>query len=212
MVVRLKSGRGPRGLVVQPNGKPAVGAHIVFAAAREQFSLGDNGELNSYGLKEWVQTTDAAGKFSFKPRTDGALLFVEHRSGWAGVDAEDFTRERTIDLQPWAVMSGRLVTTNGTPVANEKMALTMDLAGEAPYVNIQERPRTDANGRFIFQRVPPGKLQLHRLVPAGPNSHSYQLQTPVYNKPGASNHIGNVILDSPPPPPVLKEFLKKLGL
>jgi hypothetical protein len=49
-------------------------------------------------------------------------------------------------------------------------------------------------------------------VPSGVNSFMYQLQTPVFNKPGASNHLGNVVLDSPPPPPVLKEFLKKLGL
>jgi protocatechuate 3,4-dioxygenase beta subunit len=212
MVVRLKSGRGPRGIILQPSGKPAVGAHVVFGAAREQYSLGDDGKLSAYGRDEWVQTTDSSGRFSFKPRNDGRLVFVEHASGWMQVEAEDFSRERTIDLQPWAVMSGRLVTTNGTPVANEKMALSMDHSGELPFVNIQERPRTDANGNFIFRRVPPGKLQLHRLVPSGPSSHSYQLQTPVYNKPGASNYIGNVILDTPPPPPVLKEFLKKLGL
>jgi hypothetical protein len=212
MVVRLKTGRGPRGIILQPTGKPAVGAHVIFGAEREQYSLDDDGKLNAYGRGEWLVTTDTTGRFSFRPRSDGQLVFVEHTSGWAEVDAGDFSRERTIELQPWAVMSGRLVTTNGTPAANEKMALTMGHAGERPFVNIQERPRTDANGRFIFKRVPPGKLQLHRLVPSGPNSATFQLQTPVYNKPGASNYIGNVILDTPPPPPVLKEFLKKLGL
>jgi len=210
--VRLKSGRGPRGTVLQPNGKPAIGAHAVFGAEREQFSLNSDGSLNAYGEKAWLTTADGSGEFSFKPRNNGQTIFIEHASGWAEVDAENFTRERTIELEPWAIMTGRLVTTNGIPVANEKMALSMDHDSGVPYVNIQERPKTDAQGRFIFKRVPPGKLQLHRLVPSGANSHMYQLQTPVFNKPGASNDIGNVILDSPPPPPVLKEFLKKLGL
>jgi len=97
------------------------------------------------------------------------------------------------------------------------MALQMDHDWSlgTPFVNIQERPVTDANGKFVFRRVPPGKLQLHRLVPMGPSGGSgasYQLQTPVYSKPGASNDLGNVIIDSPPPPGALKEFLKKLGL
>jgi hypothetical protein len=133
------------------------------------------------------------------------------------VPAEDWTRERSIELESWAIMSGRLVRSNGVAVAGERMALQMDRDWNlgTPFVNIQERPVTDANGRFMFRRVPPGKLTLHRLVPMGPSGgsgSSYQLQTPVYSKPGASNDLGNVIIDSPPPPPALKEFLKKLGL
>jgi uncharacterized GH25 family protein len=214
MIVRLKTGRGPRGVVLRQDGKPAVGAHVVFGADREQFSLNADGTLNAYRNKELLQTTGADGKFAFKPRNNGKMLFIEHSTGWAEVEAEDFTRERTIELQPWAVITGKLVTTNGAPVPNEKMALQMDHDWQLaePFVNIQERPTTDAQGRFIFKRVPPGKLQLNRLVPSGPSSHTYKLQTPVFNKPGASNDIGNVILDSPPPPPALKEFLKKLGL
>jgi len=217
MTVRLATGRGPRGIVLRPDGKPAAGANVVLGADREQFSLGRDGVLNAYGRKEWLVTTTADGKFSFKPRTGAQTIFIAHTSGWAEVPAEDLTRERAIELEPWATMSGRLVRSNGVAVAGERMALQMehDWSVGTPFVNIQERPITDANGRFVFLRVPPGKLQLHRLVPSGavPSSGwTYQLQTPVYSKPGASNDLGNVIIDSPPPPPALKEFLKKLGL
>jgi hypothetical protein len=220
MVVRLEPGRGPRGIVLQPNGKPATGANVIFGGDREQFSLGRDGVLSAYGRRdewEWLVTTAADGKFSFKPRSNGRALFVAHASGWAEAPAEDFTRERSLELEPWAIMSGRLVGSNGVAVAGEKMALQMDhdWSVGTPFVNIQERPITDANGRFIFRYVPPGKLQLHRLVPmgTGPSSGAtFQLQTPVYSKPGASNDLGNVIIDSPPPPPALKEFLRKLGL
>jgi hypothetical protein len=217
MTVRLATGRGLRGIVLQPDGKPAAGANVVLGADREQFSLGKDGALNSYGRKEWLVTTAADGKFSFKPRAGARTVFIGHASGWAEVPAEDLTRERSIELEPWAIMSGRLVRSNGVAVAGERMALQMERDWNlgTPFVNIQERPTTDANGKFVFLRVPPGKLQLHRLVPMGPSGGSgasYQLQTPVYSKPGASNDLGNVIIDSPPPPPALKEFLKKLGL
>ena len=217
MTVRLATGRGPRGIVLQPDGKPAAGANVVLGSDREQFSLGKEGVLSAYGRKEWLVTTAADGKFSFKPRTGARTIFIAHTSGWAEVPAEDLTRERSIELEPWAIMSGRLVRSNGVAVAGERMALQMDYDWNVgtPFVNIQERPVTDANGKFVFLRVPPGKLRLHRLVPTGPGPGSgatYQLQTPVYSKPGASNDLGNVIIDSPPPPPALKEFLKKLGL
>jgi hypothetical protein len=217
MTVRLEKGRGPRGIVLQADGKPASGANVVLGAEREQFSLGKDGVLQAYGRKEWLVTTSADGKFSFKPRAGAKTIFIAHTSGWAEAPVEDFTRERSVELEPWAIMSGRLVRSNGVAVAGEKMALQMDhdWSTGIPFVNIQERPATDANGKFIFHRVPPGKLNLHRLVPiGGPGSSgaSYQLQTPVYSKPGASNDLGNVIIDSPPPPPALKEFLKKLGL
>ena len=217
MTVRLAAGRGPRGIVLQPDGKPAVGANVVFGADREQFSLDRDGVLSAYGRKEWLATTGADGKFSFKPRTGAQTIFIAHTSGWAEVPAQDLTRERSIELDPWAIMSGRLVRSNGVAVAGERMALQMehDWSVGIPFVNIQERPTTDANGKFVFLRVPPGKLLLHRSVSsgAGPSSGwTYQLQTPVYSKPGASNDLGNVIIDSPPPPPALKEFLKKLGL
>jgi len=217
MVVRLESGRGPRGIVLQPDGKRAAGAKVVLGGDREQFSLGKDGVLSAYGRSEWLVTTGADGKFSFKPRNTGRTLFVAHASGWAEAPAEDFMRERSLELEPWGIMSGRLVRSNGVAVAGEKMALQMDYDWSlgTPFVNIQERPLTDANGRFIFRHVPPGKLQLHRLVPTGPGPGSgamYQLQTPVYSKPGASNDLGNVIIDSPPPPSAVKEFFKKLGL
>lgn len=216
LLVRLKRGAGPSAVVVSPDGRPASDAQVIFAAEREQYSLQKDATLYDYRQGKWLRKADKDGRFSFEARAQGRVVFIAHSSGWAKVAADECVGGK-VRLQPWATMKGRLVTTNGAPVAGEMMALMMEHDWNAgdPFVNFQERPTTDAQGRFEFKRVPPGELQLHRLVPTtpGPSSgRTYKLQTPVYNKGGQTNDLGDVKLDSPPPPPIWKEWLKKLGL
>jgi hypothetical protein len=82
-----------------------------------------------------------------------------------------------------------------------------------PFFNYQTRVKSDAQGRFTFTNVPPRKMDLNRLVPAGSRgSYSYQLQTWFVAEPGITNDLGNVTLDSPPPAPMLDRMKQKLGL
>jgi len=214
LLIRLKKGDGPSGVVLLPNGKPAQGATIIFAAEREQFSLSSTGSLSAYGQKEFVQTTGADGRYSFAPRSTGQRLFASHAQGWADIALEQLPRNSAVELEPWAVATGSLVDTNGKPVANMKLSLNMrrDVRGNDAFVNLQEYPVTDAQGRFQFMRVPPGELNLVRIIPMTANSWTHKPQTRFIAIPGKTNELGKVILDQPPPPSVLEELKKKLGL
>src|SRR6185436_5579234 len=83
LVVRLKPGLGPGGIVLLANGQPAAGATVLYLALQEQCSL-SGAQLSMYGnTKDGQPTTGADGKFSFPVRAHGSMLYVSHSSGWA---------------------------------------------------------------------------------------------------------------------------------
>ncbi|MDB6024928.1 MAG: hypothetical protein JWM68_1151, partial [Verrucomicrobiales bacterium] len=212
LVIRLTKGSGPNGIVLLPDGKPANGAQIIFARSGQQFSL-NNGKLTTYGEKEQLRETTADGKFSFQANPNGQRLFVSHTNGWANIRLSQFSSGGEIELQPWAVVIGTLVTSNGAPVVNEPMALTMTRdyqRGEAS-VNVQEHPVTDNKGRFQFLRIPPEAFQLHRMVPVSRGGSTYVYQMPFVALPGKTNDLGKITQDKPPPPSAFDELKRKIG-
>src|ERR1051326_3369508 len=56
LVIRLKRGLGPFGVVLLPDGKPAEGATILFTASQEQYGMSGK-ELMDYGHHDAKQTT-----------------------------------------------------------------------------------------------------------------------------------------------------------
>jgi hypothetical protein len=121
-----------------------------------------------------------------------------------------------IRLKPWAAVTGMLVDSNGVAQAGVDLSLTMDFkalnAGE-PFINIQGRIRTDAQGRFLFTNVPPMFLHLNKNIPMGTgNGYTHSLQTYVDPSPGKTNDLGKVVMDRPPSKPLMDQLKEKIGL
>jgi hypothetical protein len=220
LVLRLKKGVGPGGVVLFPNGQPAPGATVVYGVAQEQFSLGGT-SLSSFGRTNALLTTASDGKFSFAPRPEGITLFVSHPAGWAvkslGRGSVDNLK---IYLEPWCTVSGTLVDSNNVPAPAMSLKLTMfrDWQRGGALVNLQHDATTDTQGNFIFTNVPPGRLELQRMVPfkvpgGGPRAGmTYQMQMPFTAKAGINNDLGKVILDHPPAESMVDAIKTKLGL
>jgi hypothetical protein len=170
--------------------------------------------LSAYGQKEFLQTTGPDGRYSFAPRSTGQRLFASHAQGWADIALDRLPRNGQVELAPWAVVKGTLVDTNGKPVPETKLNLHMrqDLTGNESFVNFQEYAVTDTRGRFQFMRVPPRELTLTRVIPMTATSWTHKPQTRFIALPGQTNDLGKIILDQPPPPSVLEELKRKLGL
>ena len=49
----------------------------------------------------------------------------------------------------------------------------MFAGGAAPSINLQQRAATDAEGRFSFDRVPPGHFQIWSRRPVPGNQHAW---------------------------------------
>lgn len=221
LVVRLSKSAGLGGIVLLPDGRPAVGARVVYGASREQFGLNANGELMDYGHREAIGTADETGAFTFPKRLDGKRIFASHREGWQIVELADLGPKMRIKLEPWSVVTGTLVDTQGVPVVGEELMLGFDgnwYQSGVPHINFNSRTKTDAKGVFVVTNAPPGDLILNRIIPmpatpGGPvNSWTHQLQTRFYATPGVTNDLGNVTLDTPPPEPLLKRLKQKIGL
>ncbi|HEU5070147.1 MAG TPA: hypothetical protein VFV96_07025 [Verrucomicrobiae bacterium] len=214
LMVRLRTGTGPSGVVLLPDGQPAAGAKIWYAVAREQAGLTDRA-LSLYGSATGLKTTGADGRFAFGARPEGRTLFMAHTNGWAEVEVKPDTANLKVALAPWACVEGTLIASNGTPMAGIPLHLThpYDWNTGDPIVNIQGGCVTDARGRFFFSNAPPVQLNLIREIRMGTGGgYSHGPQTWFICQPGVTNNLGNVTYDSPPPPPFGEKVKRALGL
>ncbi|MBI1175970.1 hypothetical protein GC207_00865 [bacterium] len=221
LVVRLSKGSGPGGTIILPDGQPADGATVIYGVSREQFGLNGKGELMDYGHHEAMTTADHAGKFSFPKRLEGKRIFISHKQGWLIIDEEDFSSKMKLRVEPWATVSGVLVDSAGAPVVGEQLILGFDnddFMRGVPHINFNYRATTGSKGEFVLNNVPPCALLLNRIIPMSSTpgfpsqSWSSKLQTRFEASPGVTNDLEKVILDTPPPEPLLKRLEKKFGL
>ena len=213
LVLRLKQGLGPSGVVLLPNGQPAAGATVLYLALHEQCSLSGR-KLSNYGDKEGLKTTAGDGTFAFPVRANGAKLFVSHDAGWAEESVDHAGTGLKLQLKPWASITGTLMNSNGTPAAGVELALTMpnDWQAGDPIINIQGKQTTDGQGNFLFPDVAPRRLDIGRIIPMGSGGGwTYHQQTWFVAQPG-TNLLGKVTYDTPPPPPLGEQLKQKLGL
>lgn len=203
LVVRLKPARPYGGVVLLPDGQPAAGAKVVLAADQGQVTLLSSGSLgDSYGESQQLACDDA-GRFTLRPLVNASRLFIAHTNGFLSLPARRLAPNLTLKLEPWATLTGVLVGPDGAPVPGEPMTLTQPGSGQpgGTYLNFSPWPRTDAQGRFEFPRVPAGDFQLVRLQPAGTSSWTHRPQRNVTLRAGETNALGNVLKDTPPPAP-----------
>ena len=92
---------------------------------------------------------------------------LAHEEGYAESTMDGLRKAQAIRLQPWARIEGSWQT-SGQPVVNGELSLQLQSASKRNFVlNASSfRTTTDAAGRFVFPRVPPGLLNLFTWQPA----------------------------------------------
>ncbi|MDB6018049.1 MAG: hypothetical protein JWR19_2538 [Pedosphaera sp.] len=213
LVIRLKRGAGPNGVVLLPDGQPAEKATVIYLVSREQSSLSD-GALRMYGQSDAQQVTGKDGKFGFSTRAQGRMLFISHTAGWAEEPVEKGGDGLKVRLKPWATLAGTLVDANGAAMGGVELEVTMnhDWQSGDPGIDFQGNVTTDKQGRFQFAKVPPRRVDIQRVIRMSPNSWQSRPQTWLVALPGITNDLGKVTYDTPPPPPVMDRLKQRLGL
>lgn len=191
----LKRGTGPSGVLLTPDGQPATNVQVFHLGPGEQAYLPRTGGLRSLQRGEDSEDhTDAQGRFHFSPKFGASEIIAVTDGGFARVSDASLAADATVRLQLWARVSGRLVQA-GKPAANESVEI--QFAGgfrpERPFVNLQGT-KTDADGWFVFDRVPPVDLQIATRHKLGENSGGWTLvpQKTFTPKPGEVLDLGNV--------------------
>ncbi len=199
------------GRVVDPSGNPVVDAQVASSTAEIGVVVQDGllqQPRTSDMEKGQILETDAQGRFRFESPPSGAFdILVAHKKGFALVSGEQFAQDGTIRLQPWGRVEGRLAT--GRQALAEKISMYA-----LPNVTWLEHKRKyqyealcDTDGRFTFERVPPGRFEVGYLVRTGSSgTSSLTSRTPVEVQAGQTTQMklggeGRPVIGRFVPPP-----------
>ncbi len=150
------------GRIVKPDGSPATSAKVFLSV------------MDEHGAYHWLRTsTNPEGKFSVHVSALGQSIFRELNV--SAVTPEGIARKQTryreiesnfvLKLEPAVSLSGRVLRTDGTPVSGVVLS-PQGLTDLKPHLNrLVILPdadakkllgaKTDAQGRFILQGLPP---------------------------------------------------------
>jgi RNA polymerase sigma factor (sigma-70 family) len=179
--LQLDSGKTVKGTILDPDGKPLAGVSI-----RGPFLVA----MNIRALPSEAFTIPAVN--SHKP---AAYFFEHHKKNLAAavILKGDEGAGFTVNLEPTATVTGRVVTEDGEPVGST------DIHGrlEAGQLNMTQNwngffwGRTDADGRFKIEGLLPG-------VKLGADIGESNLFTNLMLKPGEVRNLGDIHLKNIP--------------
>ncbi len=166
LAFKLQKGAGPSGVVLLPNGEPAVGAAVLLCTPLAGVTLDSPAHVQSgINTTTYRTQTDSAGKFSIAPAVDPQGLIIVHDEGYAEVAPADLGAATNIVLQPWGSVKGRLMS-GAQPVANKRVVARnqvlhySDTGRRFGFVTFNFETTTDDGGNFSFDKVPPGSCKV----------------------------------------------------
>ena len=212
--VELEPAPDVAGVVLLPDGKPAVGATVVvgLAKTRIEFRGGELREDNSYCDR---QKTGADGRFRFPSQSGRFELIVVHPAGSAWVTPAPGEPIDPIRLAPWARVEG-IVKSGPRPLAKAKVTLLHSsevYADDRPRVSWSYSGVSAEDGTFGWDRVLPGEGTVARVVSYGVTSrsstHTYSHRQKVTFQEGETERVtlggtGRTVVGRLSPPEGLK--------
>lgn len=164
---RSQGEEGPSGYVFDANACPVAGAHVVWS----ETVLIYDGRADVQGRV--YTTTDKDGHFAFKaadgrdmlPSGSGRTPFLAIcDQGIGGASFEELAQDGFIMLKPWARVQGQW-RIGSRPAANQELSLWFWYDQVLPQVDLDVmKTVTDENGRFVFEKVYPGKFTLYNQI------------------------------------------------
>jgi RNA polymerase sigma factor (sigma-70 family) len=188
LTFKLHRASGYSGTVLLPSGEPASNAEVGISEGMHSLMLGERAIM--YKDESIIRRTDSNGRFHFGPRTAqmpfGRVLVAVHPQGYAECEADPPGRDIVLQLQPWGRIEG-VLRSQDRPLANEDVFLTKrDWNPWLPTVVMMDpfRMKTDGQGRFKFESVPPGDLALRRQP-----FHSADVRATLQVRPGETTQV-----------------------
>jgi beta-lactamase regulating signal transducer with metallopeptidase domain len=196
VVFMLHEDSGVKGRVLQPDGRPAVGATIALAmpqrdAVWEDGRLrGSDQPLPEKPADRWrlpiFVTTDAAGRFQLPTEPEAAAVLIVHDSGVRELAFEELQKSPAVKLQGWGRIEGRVLWKDmagaGEPIS---LSVHRDDYGYPGMVASYAKVQSNAGGRFALEKVLPGLVQLSRSIPVSPTDPNAGSM----NFPGLVQHV-----------------------
>jgi hypothetical protein len=162
--------------LLQPDGTPAAGAVVAMALPQKDAVLED-GKLRGIDQppaespsERWRRPmfikTDDDGRFRLLPESDpAAAVLVVHDSGVLEMPWTELAAQVELSLRPWGRIEGQVLW-HSQVGAHEPIHLSIHRDEYGYPGEIAQRVQTvsDAAGRFVFERVLPGRAQISRPI------------------------------------------------
>jgi protocatechuate 3,4-dioxygenase beta subunit len=203
------------GVVLLPDGRPAAGAEVALATPDHPLLF--ESEFCRFGRGNGMSfvKTDSEGRFSFNLPGGPYRLAVMSDYGFAESTPEEHEKSETLTLEAWGKIKGE-ARIGREPAANQPISVSRRNERPTPpgevhaFYNLETR--TDAQGRFVFERVIPGATEVARVVVTefgnGMQQHMGCWQEPLDVAPGQTVEIriggkgrqvvGRIALKAPP--------------
>ena len=145
-----------------PDGKAAANAQVFLCNPKRGVVI-HNGK--NVGTDEALMTTTGLdGRFSFPPQSGTFSVVVLHQAGFQEVTASQLAAQSSVRLMPWGRLDGQLLV-RGRPVSEgtiELRSLRSRSRNKPRLVFAALQTNSAEEGRFSFERLPPGSYQAVR--------------------------------------------------
>ncbi len=201
IVFMVREDKGVAGRVLTPDGKSAAGATVALALAQKNIMLEDGQLRGANDPPEkiaaekpgdrWRRPTlvksDADGRFKLPTEFEPAVVLVIHDTGVRELAYDDFRKSPEIKLDRWGRIEGRVLW-GDKPGKGEEVTLSIhrDEYGYPGMIASHDSAETDEDGRFVFDKVLPGRAQISRPIkPTEPSKAGFT----AINLDGLISHI-----------------------
>jgi peroxiredoxin len=185
---KLKPAQMIVGTVKSPTGEPLPDAEVIVATSSGGAYI-RNGEIQQ---RDGVSVkTDAAGKYKIPPQLGAYSIVVVHDKGYADVRGESIAKSPDVTLQPWARVTG-VAKVGSKPAVGRTVSVNRHHGGggrDEPRVYHHLDTPTDQNGKFTFERVPPGRASVALQVKLSENMTGYANSTNVEVEAGKTIEV-----------------------
>jgi peroxiredoxin len=180
------------GRVVDAAGNPVADAQVALSAEKIGV-LVSHGKLQPMRgdiADSRIVQTNSEGVFTLGEQpTEKFGLVVAHDKGFASVGSDEFIDSNEIRLRLWGRIEGQISRDSD---ARGRKVWMSGLPNSTWFLNKLEywyETEYDADGRFVFERVPAGWFEAGYLIRTGDSSWSITCRTPVEVEPSRIAHV-----------------------
>ena len=146
-----------RGIVLLPDGQPAVGADVALLTF-ENSTCVEQGRLRYAGSGNILARTTADGDFQFSQNPAAHSVMAVDEAGFGLARIRQAGQSVVVQLAPWGRIEGKVRTRDGK--WSGRNVVLMSPYGETR-LSMHFRAVSDAEGRFVLDRIPAGDFTLY---------------------------------------------------
>lgn len=158
---RLRRATPMAGIVRGPDGRPLAGVDLALVGGGYEAVITNGRLTNGSGHYRSARTrTGPDGRYSFRAQGHRVAVIAVHDVGFAIRSADELAASADLTLAPWARVEG-ILQIGARPAPAERVLARLITPA---WWGVGNDIRTDASGRFVLERVAPGRITVLRRV------------------------------------------------